>query len=204
MGSRVFRRLCWAVALAVTMYSAAAAVGQASPTATQRLDLSVFGGLTHTTLGFRGDNLGFTAGVNLAVRGFRHYRPSVEIRGTYPIDRGAEAGFKNVLAGLKVDRRYGAFHPYVDFLAGRGQLNFVGDGDYNPNDGLIYQVTNSAVYSPGGGVDFDVNTHFSAKFDFQAQRQVTGAANGTIWSKAATVGVIYHIRLRQRESPPDF
>src|SRR5580704_12492639 len=105
------------------------ALGQAAPAGTQQLQLSAFGGLTGTFTGFEGGkNLGITAGADLTFLAFRKFRPAFEIRGTYPIDQGHISTQKNFLLGPKVEYPWGHFHPYADFLIGRGEIDYLNGG----------------------------------------------------------------------------
>lgn len=170
------------------------AQAQAGSTASQQLALSAFGAGTGTLTGL-GKNLAVTAGVDLSFMSFRRYRPVAEIRGTYPIDNGKVAGEKNVLAGLRVERQYGSIHPYVDFLVGRGELDYKG---YQV-DNFVYLKTTSTIYSPGFGVDYDLTNHWALKGDFQFQRWETPVrASGTIYSKAVSLGAVYRFDFNPR------
>ena len=66
-----------------------AALPQAAPAGTQKLQLSAFVAATGTFTGLEGGkNLGITAGADLTFLGFRRFRPAFEARGTYPINKG--------------------------------------------------------------------------------------------------------------------
>ena len=96
------------------------------PPASQTSNLSVFAGATGVYTGIKGGrNLGFTAGGDLAIRGFFGLRPAVEVRGTYPVDDGRIDYQKHIEGGVRVERPIRRFHPYGDFLIGRGQINYV-------------------------------------------------------------------------------
>jgi len=183
---------------------------QAQVSASQRLTLSAFGGVTGTFTGLysngayngsdtngpvQGTNVGITAGVDLRVSHFGHYNPTLEIRGTYPFDKGTVASMKNGLGGLKIERPIGAsgrVHPYVDFLFGRGEIDYQSGGYYTASNSLVYFYTDSNILSPGAGVDFDLTHHISFKLDAQYQQYKTPAVNsGAIWSLPVTAGVIY-------------
>ena len=173
--------------LAATSCLATNAHAQAGPTASQQLALSAFGAGTGTFTGL-GKNVAITAGADLAFLTYRRYRPVLEVRGTYPIDNGKVAGEKDVLAGLRVERQFGQLHPYVNFLVGRGEIDYNG---YQVGD-FIYLKTTSTVYSPGFGVDYDVNQHWAAKLEAQIQRWDTPVRDsGNIYSKAISVGAVY-------------
>jgi hypothetical protein len=169
---------------------------QAVPTATAGLQLSAFGGATGTFTGVGlGKNLAITAGVDATFRPFFTLFPSVEVRGTYPVDRGSVDGQKNVLAGLKLARHLGRLEPYGDILVGRGEIDF--SPPYpNAADTELFQQTASTVISPGAGCDVFLTDHLGFKGDFQFQRyQSPVTTTGNVFAKAFTVGVVYRIPL---------
>src|SRR5580704_2462259 len=141
---------------------------QGVPTATQQLQLSAFAGGTGTFTDFEGGkNLDITAGVDLTYLGLRLARPSLEVRGSYPIDKGTISSQKNILAGLKVEHPFGRLHPYVDFLIGRGEIDY-GTGGFAVGD-LLYLSSTSNIYSPGVGVDYNFTRRVDLKADLQYQ-----------------------------------
>jgi hypothetical protein len=184
---------------------------QAQVSASQRMTLSAFGGATYTFTGLysngynsdsayngsgpvQGKSTGITAGVDLRVGHFGHYNPTIEVRGSYPIDTGNIDSTESALAGLKIERPVGAgrIHPYVDFLYGRGELDYHSGGYYTPSNLMISYYTDSNILSPGAGVDFDLTHHLGFKLDAQYQHYNTPAVNsGAIWSLPVTAGVIY-------------
>ncbi len=154
--------------LLVALAAAPRMGAQAVPTATQGLELSAFGGVAgrYTNL-LGGKNLGITAGADLAFPAYRGFRPVAELRGSYPVHGGTIDRQRELLGGLRVERLYRNYHPYVDFLAGRGQIDYQRGGfAYGP---FIYLSSTTAVYSGGVGVDVDVTRHWSARVDFQVQ-----------------------------------
>ena len=160
-------------------------------TAVQRLELSVFGGPSGVFTGLNdGKNLSVTGGIDLALSPIHGLRPTLEVRGTEPIDDGKVDSQKSILGGLRVNfllnRR---IHPYGDFLFGRGQMNY--DSGYYYNN-FVYDLTTTYVYSPGAGFDYDLGEHFGIKVDGQYQRW-SGAptSSGTVYSKNGTVGLVY-------------
>lgn len=188
---------------------------QASFAATQQLELSAYGGATGNWTGLDGGrNIGITAGIDLALPTYRRFRPVLEVRGTYPVKGGQIDAQKEFLGGLRVERQYTRWHPYVDVLAGRGQLNYQSGGfTYGA---YTYLFSTSMVYSGGGGVDVDLSHHFALRGDFQVQHWdtpfpssstaipivivagharpetvVVSTAPETIYPKMATVGVVY-------------
>ena len=171
------------------------ACAQATPAATQLITLSAFAGATGSYTGLeKSRNASFTAGFDVGVKPFHSYYPSAEIRGTYPVDNGTIAGEKNFLAGLKVERFYGEFHPYADILYGRNKIEYQSGGYPNPGGTLLYLESVAGVLSFGGGVDIDLTPHFALKLDGQYQRYGTPVtASGEIYTKAFLAGIIYRI-----------
>jgi len=157
----------------------------------QPLGLSAFGAATGTWTNIAGGrNLGITAGADVAFLTFRRIRPVAEVRGTYPVYDGHVDSQKNVLVGLRLERQYGRFLPYVDFLAGRGAIDYQ-NGGY-PYNGFLYIRTVSTVYSPGFGVDVDVTRHWAAKADFQYQHwDAPSVPAGVINPRVLSVGAVY-------------
>lgn len=185
----------------------------ATATATQQLALSAFGGGTGTYTDLLGGrNLGITAGADLAFMSFHRYRPVLELRGTYPFHTGTIDAQKNFLGGLKVERQFGRLHPYVDFLVGRGQIDYQRGGLQVGS--ILFLSSTSTVFSPGVGLDYDVTPHWAIKGDFQYQHwdipfaTVNGApapptfvstpsgplqvpTTGTLSPKVITLGAVY-------------
>lgn len=187
-----------AVALAIAAIAAIApfapfAHAQATATATQTLQISAFGAATGTYTGLSGGrNLGITAGVDVGFYPYRSFYPSLEIRGTYPFVKGEVDSQKNILAGLKVERHYGRFHPYGDILFGRAAIRYANGGYPNPANDFLYTENPTNVLSPGIGLDVTVTDHFALKGDAQFQRLSTPVTtSGHIYAKPLSLGVIY-------------
>jgi opacity protein-like surface antigen len=167
------------------------ALAQSTPAATQQLQLSAFvaGTGTFTDLS-GGKNLAITAGVDITVLHFRAFRPAAEVRGTYPIYGGTISSQKNLLVGPKIEYPIGRLHPYADFLIGRGGIDYL-RGGYIFGD-LKYISSNTMVYSPGVGLDYNFTHNLAVKFDFQYQHWDTPAVpSGSINPKAITLGGVY-------------
>jgi hypothetical protein len=178
--------------LVAAIFAAATASAQSLPTASQQLQLSAFAGVSGTFLDIDGGkNAGFTAGVDLTFLRFRHFKPAIEARGTYPVDDGHLASEKNFLVGPKVEYPWHRLHPYGDFLIGRGEINYI--STFIVGNDLQYISSNTAVYSPGGGLDYDLWHNIALKGDFQAQHWDTPVVPaGSVWAKSVTFAVVYN------------
>lgn len=190
---QVDRNFILATSLALAILPAVAHA-QATPTGVEAFRLSTFAGATGTYTGLGGGrNLGVTAGVDLGIRSFFSLEPSLEIRGSYPFAKGVVDSQRNILGGVKLAKRFYAFHPYADILYGRGQINYAGQGYLNPSRNFLYQQTAGNVLSPGVGVDLNLSRQFSLKADFQYQRYDTPVvASGHIYAKPITGALTYH------------
>ena len=180
-----------ALAIAVAVYHPLLRA-QASPTATQRFQLSAFGAATGTYTGIDGRRFfGLTAGADLGLRAYFHVHPSFEVRGSYPI-AGGEIRSRNILGGLKFSHSFGPFTPYADILFGRGQINYGAAGIPNYNETIAYVQTPSNVLSPGIGVDGRISDHFDLKAEVQLQRYSTPVlSSGHAYSAPISLGVNY-------------
>ena len=108
-----------------------------------------------------------------------------------------------MLGGGKIEYPFGRYHPYGDFLFGRGEIKYQGIGYISPDSPLIYQQSFSNVLSPGVGVDIDVTHHFAIKLDAQLWRMsVPVTTSGTLNSVAGTAGVIYRFDFNHAPKVP--
>jgi len=171
---------------------------QGIPTATQQLELSAFAGGTGTFTRLEGGkNLGITAGADLTLLRFRLLRPSLEIRGNEPVDKGHISSQKSFLGGVRVEHDFGRVKPYADFLIGRGEIDY-GQGGFVAGD-LDYISSTSTVYSPGVGVNYSAFGRFDLKADLQYQHWYAPVvASGVINPVAMTLGVVYRFDLNPR------
>ena len=195
----------YAAALAVLglgFAHAGSAHAQGLATATQRLQISAWGGATGTYTGLgSAKNAGITVGADVTLRPyFFGISPGIEVRGTYPFAKGQIDSQKNIVAGLKLSKEYfRVLHPYVNLLFGRGQINYLGIGQPNPEGTFYYLQTPSNVISPGVGLDVTLTEHFSVKGDLQFQRYSTPVTeSGHLWSKPITAAVIYRFDFNHR------
>jgi opacity protein-like surface antigen len=193
--TQLYVRLALFTAVSVLTHAASA---QAAPAGTQKLQLSAFAAATGTFTGLEGGkNLGITVGADVTFLNFRQFSPSFEARGTYPINKGHISSQKNFLLGPKVEYPLGKFHPYVDFLFGRGQIDYHAPGFILGN--TLYINTNTFIYSPGVGVDYNLTHNLALKADAQFQHWNTPVtASGSIHPVALTLGVVYNFDLNPR------
>lgn len=194
-----FSSLMATTAVVLAAFGALAGSAQSTATASRAFEPSAFLGINGTYTGLEGGrNLGITAGVDIGFHPFSGFLPSVEVRGTYPMDSGAIVGEENILAGLRVQKRFRKVRPYVDLLVGRGQLNYQNGGYIVPAQDFKYLQTTTNVYSPGLGFETDITPHFALLLDGQFQHwgvpftpSGSGSASSSIYSKVGTIGVVY-------------
>ena len=195
--SRV-RLVCLTACFALVQFSllpvsaVRSASAQGIPTATQKLQLSAFVAGTGTFTNLEGGkNLDITAGADLTFLRIRRIRPAFEVRGSYPIDSGHISGQKSFLVGPKVEYPIAGLHPYADFLFGRGQIDYL-NGGFVVGD-LAYISSNTFIYSPGVGVDYDLGHYFAVKADVQFEHWNTPVTpSGSIHPTALSLGLVYN------------
>jgi hypothetical protein len=167
---------------------------QKVPTAVEQLHISAFGGITGRETQYRGGRNGdITAGFDFGFRPYRFIRPSVEVRGTIDVDKGHVDGQKDILGGIKLETRYRALHPYVDFLVGRAGVTYPGTGAQVPGENIFYTSSSATALDGGGGFDFDLTRHFAFKADSQLLRFDTPVTPAHIHPYEVTLGVTYRI-----------
>jgi len=186
------RRILMAWGAGLLALGSISAAAQARSTATQMLRLSAFGGINGTYTGLAGGrNVGITAGADLSFRPFFSLRPSVEVRGTYPVHDDGIDSQRNGLVGIKLERAFGRLRPYGDALFGRGAIDYP-HGFTDPTGARTYARTVSNVFAFGGGVDYDLTPHFALKADVQVIRYVTPVTvSGNVYAKSGTAGIVY-------------
>ncbi len=173
--------------------------GQSLPAGTQQLKLSAFAAATGTYTNLAGGkNLGITAGADLTFLRFRLVKPALEIRGTYPVDSGHIDSQKSFLLGPRVEYPLDRLHPYADFLVGRGQIDYL-NGGFPVGCCLDYISSNTFIYSPGVGLDFDLSHFLAVKADAQFQHWNTPVtASGSINPTALSLGLVYNFDFNSR------
>ena len=186
-------------AITAALFQPARMLGQSTATASRAVDPSVFAGISGAYTGLSGGrDLGVTAGVDVGFRQFFGLSPAIEVRGTYPMDNGTIVGEESFEGGLRIQKRIGRLRPYVDFLAGRGELNYQNGGYIVAAQDFRYLQSTSNVFSPGLGFETDLTEHFALLLDGQYQHWAipftpTGSstASSSIDSKVGTIGVVY-------------
>ena len=168
---------------------------QAMPTADKPFSFSAFAGATGSWTGLSGGkNLGITAGGDISFRPFHSFYPSVEVRGTYPVDGGTIDSQESIQFGAKAERYYGNFRPYVDAFYGRGKITYLNGGYPNPAGTLLYLDSIANIYAGGGGVEYTLTDHFAIKLDGEYQHWGSPVTtSGSLNTTAVTIGVVYHI-----------
>lgn len=187
----------WTISLLLA-FASVQSHAQDIPAAVAKIQLYGWGGFSGNFTGVElAKNGDITAGVDVEFHPFFTLYPALEVRGSYPIDKGTTVAQKNVLAGLRLGRHVHPFSPYGDVLFGRGQLDFA-NGGYPTPDGLYYVLSNTTnVISFGAGTDFSLTPRFALKGDFQFQRYATPVGtNGYVYSKVFTLGIVYRIGAR--------
>lgn len=167
---------------------------QAVPTATRRLQVKVFAGGSGVYTGLNsGRNIGISAGVDLGIHSLHSVFPSLELRGTLPVDKGQTDNQRNVLVGLKLAQYYGPLHPYADLLYGRGEIRYPSGYD-TPDRKFFYIQSTSNVFSPGVGLDLKFTDHLDLKVDAQFQRYSTPVvASGHLLAPSVMLGLSYRV-----------
>jgi hypothetical protein len=175
-------------------FCAASCSAQADNAALKKAEIDVFGGFLYL---HPGDSASSDAGGTLGINYTRYFHlpvaPSFEVRANSA--SGSDVNEKSYLVGL---RAYGdlhtKYHPYADFLIGKGNIHYNNDDPrYNPY-GLLGDE--SAVFNYGGGVDIDVTHNFAAKIDVQAQRWRTGVTT-YYYPVGVLVGINYRLPFRR-------
>jgi hypothetical protein len=103
-------------------------------------------------------NQGGGAGADFRLGRLYFGQPALGFRYTY--STGNFAKETSLMFGPEMHYEFGKFHPYGDFLIGKGDITY---------DTTNFE-DNSIVYEFGGGVDYHVNHRFSVRVvDFQYQ-----------------------------------
>lgn len=175
------------------------ALAQSSATASRAFVPSVFAGATGTSTGLSGGrNLGITVGGDLGLHPFSQFLPSVEVRGSLPIDNGHVVGQTSLAGGIRVQRRFNNIRPYADLLFGRGRLIYENGGYIVPAQSYRYLKSSSNLIEPGLGVEIDLSKRLALFVDAQCEHWSlpftpgsNSAAPGSLFAKSGTIGTTY-------------
>ena len=189
---------CHLAVFAITVFLARTGHAQASPTATQRLHVAAFAGGTDVLTGLiAGKNIDITAGADLTFLSSNVLRPSLELRGTYPVKKDHVASERSFLVGPRFGRSFGSLNPYVDIFVGRGRIEYLNGGC--ASDNILYLSSITTIYSPGLGLDYDLSRRLALKMDFQYQYWKSPVvASGAIHPQSFTAGAIYRLDFNRR------
>jgi hypothetical protein len=188
------------LAAATALVVANAHAQSSQPTASKLFEISTFGGINGTYTGLSGGkNLGLTAGVDVGIRSFYGFRPSLEGRGTYPIDGGNIDAQRSALGGIRVERLVlPSLRVYGDFLLGRGQIDYQNGGYPAPEGNFLILQSTGNVFSPGVGAEYRLTRGLSGLIDVQFQRWDSPATpSGTLWSTPIMLGARYRFNFNR-------
>jgi len=162
---------------------------QATTTASKTTDVSVFAGFSSVTPDYSEQrDTGLTFGAN-ATRYFKFpVKPGIETR--FTLSHGPIVNENFLLLGPRAQYDIKRFHPYADFLFGRGSIGYNFANPTNASSGGF-------VKSPGIGVDIDVFRNFQVKLDYQHEMWNLGT-NYSLSPNVVTFGVTWHIPFKQR------
>lgn len=169
------------------------ASGQALSTASRKADLSFFGEVAAVNPNYGPSSQeGYVFGIDYTrFLSHSYLVPSLELR-TSVSPKGATAGEYVYGGGLKLEHRYGRFHPYGDFLFGVGFIRFRDPHGFTPS-GDLYLMDLSNVYTYGGGFDVDVTKRWAVKVDAQSSRwKLDSQTPITLEPSILGIGLTYH------------
>jgi hypothetical protein len=174
------------------------AAGQAMPTAQRGAGISVFAGVSGVYTGLNGSrNLAVTAGGDFSFLQFHGVLVGVEVRGSYPVDRGKVVAEENVLGGVRFSGHVWRVRPYGDVLFGRGELDYGSTGYPAPSGNLYYTLSDGNVLAAGGGAELPLSTTWAVRGEVQIERyQTPVTASGNLNSTAINAALVYHFHFR--------
>jgi len=198
------RNLALNLAAAAAVVATNAHAQSSQPTASKLFEISTFGGLNGTYTGLSGGrNLGITAGVDVGIHSYYGFRPSLEGRGTYPIDGGHIDAQRSALGGIRVERFVlPGLRVYGDFLLGRGQIDYQSGGYPAPEGNFLILKSTGNVYSPGAGAEYRLTEHLTGLVDVQFQHWDTPAKpSGSLWATPIMLGARYRFNFNRHGYP---
>ncbi len=180
------------------IFCSTSAHAQANPTAIRDIDITVFGGITHTYTGLSGGggNNGVTGGVDLNLPAIHTIRPSLEVRATSPYDSGKVDGQKDILGGLRVETAFPTASTPTS-TSSAVAANSPSSAGTSPSTAPPFTASRPRPsLSPGAGFRFDLNNHFMTFGDVQLQHWNTPASlSGHLLAKPFTAGLVYRFTL---------
>ncbi len=170
--------------------------GQAAPTASRGSDLVVFVEYQSLNTDYGGEtHNGIIGGLDYS-KFFMDSRlvPSLELRANYAAEHQL-SGEQVALGGLRLDlrlRSHPRLHPYVNFLVGAGQIDFV-IAPVTPTG--VYSRDNSIVYNYGAGASYGIGHGLELQAEFQHQNWniSPGSQKGTLTPASFDAGARYHL-----------
>jgi hypothetical protein len=190
-----FTLILFLIVMSVVPHGVMRLSAQAVPLREKKADLSVFGTYTRLTPDYGPQqNNGTTFGV-FYTRYWHWFSPAVEFR--VKIADGETVDEKTYGGGVRIEKSFGRFRPYGDFLISAGSINYHFRAPPIKPNGQPYLSDSSVVYTYGGGLDFDLSDKFSARGEFQGENWSLGGytpitLTPTMWS----IGVVYRIPFR--------
>ena len=190
------RLLPGALVLALSLFAANSAAAQAVPTASRGAQLSVFGeGSIVGTDYAKSTDAGVVLGARMRFHLPRYVSPSLEARGGWVT--GSDIRLETLLGGLRLESNRSTFHPYGNFLVGRGSIVFA-----HPTIGLNgqpYRSDDSIVFNYGGGLQYDLDQSWGIQAEYQRQDWNIGGYPHAIRfnPNAFNVGVVYRPGFRR-------
>ena len=180
------------IALAAALQPRGAAA-QAQPTAVRQFGLSVFGAVTalDPKFGVTTKEIGYAVGGDIT---YHLHLVDASFEARYTSATGFSADESTYGVGVKAERAFNRFHPYVDFLVGSGNIKFDHPEIYGSAN---YTHDNSLVYDFGGGLDYDLIRNFAVKVDVQGERWVIGVERPAFYPYNGSVGILYRIPFRE-------
>jgi hypothetical protein len=181
MGNIVFGLLSACLLLAAARPMQAQDAGT-TYTAELRRSVAVFGEFSRVYTDYGQDGDGYTFGGDYTFNK-RLFSPSIEARFTHGGD--AAVNQSDFMGGVKIEKGFRRFHPYLDGLVGYGTIHF---GDITG-----YTHDNSITYDLGLGLDYQATRQFALKLDAQQQYWKLGTGTSELEPYNLSVGVLYRL-----------
>lgn len=166
---------------------------QATAARSREAGMSVFGMFSRVWPDYSTPGNGFTVGADYT-RFFKWASPSLEAR--FKKADAAAVNERTIGGGIRVERSFSYFRPYVDALVSSGTITFAGKNYIGANG---TGTNGSIVYSLGGGLDYDISDQWSFRADYQHESwNVNKTPVVTLTPVALSFGVRYRFRLHPK------